>query len=150
MKLLFFFIACFGLSACTKCKNNREELVIGRDEFMKDTIMKFESLVFKDKKGRDSLSLLSIPAIIIEVPKRTKVVMWYSMNYAIDGAGFLTIITEDGKKYDKINVPATAVAATVGILQDSYVRYDTASTTPVIISYKSQIEGMTDTLLKAF
>lgn len=141
-------ILCFCvIFSCSRNEKLNDAKIISNNKFMYDTLFIETNIPGNDIKSDSVSSNYSFR--IIQVPKTTKVVKWFSVGYMPNGGGLLTVTTEDEQTY-KVPLPNSTVVAAIGnLLQNSYVRYDTLSTE--LFSYKNTNSSrVNEALLKPF
>jgi hypothetical protein len=117
--------------------------ITSKDSFVEEI---YNSYQFDDGiiKGLPGQGIKSVDSIGISqargysFPASSKVVIWHSISYVVNGSGRLTIVCSDSTDYE-IPLPRDAVAAVSSLMQSKAIRYDTSDAK--IYTYKTALRG---------
>lgn len=112
------------------CKDDSQK------QFFQEEKMEKESIQLPTFEWYTDTVLHYVDAMVVINPT-TKVVKWYTIGFKPNSSGQILLRTEDDRTYT-VNLPTPAdVAATTSLMQNAYVRFDTAQ--QQIYAYKAAI-----------
>lgn len=154
MRPFLFSLIIYSFIGCQLPKNKVDDPSIDsaalKREFMYDTLA-YVREVTHDLANGDSVSYIYQPIAYIEVPQSSKRVKFYSIDFVNGGDAYLSIITEDDKTYQGLEVKNSSVASVLSILKHDYVRIDTINLKKLrFYVYKTNPEQILVKPLKAF